>query len=190
MPPDAAALVRVSTEASVLQELTSTGSELDAAVESLFVANGWTALWDGIRLGAETLEDAFAEDAPGGGNAFPVVVAFTDGRDNNSADEQDTSYAGDGIDTSLEDLFELEAGGLRVPVYPIGTGDADEEELSELAEATGGAYFDLDDRSARRLQRDPRLARVVGRGLVHDRLRRPGHVRAADGLARPQGQEG
>ncbi len=146
---DGASLVRVSTEARVRAPFGRDRAALDAAIGGLFIANGWTALYDGIRLGAETLEDAFLDAAEAGAPApFPALVVFTDGKDNNSADEQDTAYAGDGIDTTFDDCAALEAGGVPVPIYAIALGHADREALDALAEATGGASYDIDEPNA------------------------------------------
>lgn len=139
---DGASLVRVSTEATLRAPLGSDRATLDAATDALFVANGWTALYDGIRLGAESLESGFSAD-PAAPAPVPALVVFTDGKDNNSADEKDTQFAGDGIDTTLEDCLSLEAGGIAIPVHTIAVGDADREELAELAAATGGRAYDI-----------------------------------------------
>ena len=51
-------LVRVSTEPSVLQPLSHDMTAARAALGDLHVKNGWTALYDGIRVGNETLGGA------------------------------------------------------------------------------------------------------------------------------------
>lgn len=156
-----ASLVRVSTQSQVLQELTDQPALLAAAADKLHVANGWTALWDGIRMGNETLGGDL-ESAPvstGDVHHFCTasrklaVVAFTDGRDNNSADEQAASYdqvkyPGDGIATSVDDLAKLRVDHISTPVYTVGIGrDVDEPSLMALSEATGGRYRRLTDLS-------------------------------------------
>lgn len=48
-------LVRVSTEAELLLGPNDDVNRLHAASSEMFITNGWTALWDGIRLANETL---------------------------------------------------------------------------------------------------------------------------------------
>ena len=49
-------LVRVSTNATVLSELTTDETDLEDSISGMFVNEGWTALWDGIRLGNDVLQ--------------------------------------------------------------------------------------------------------------------------------------
>ncbi|MBN1605763.1 MAG: VWA domain-containing protein [Polyangiaceae bacterium] len=149
---DRVALVRVSTVAKVLTPLTEDLDAFDAAVASLFVRNGWTALWDGIRVANEILaEDALGQvkGADGEiclGRTYRAIVAFTDGRENNSADEHETSYPGDGVDTTLDMLAEQEVLGARTPLHLVGIGPkVDPETLSGLADKTQGYYAAIDD---------------------------------------------
>lgn len=141
-----AGLVRVSTNVRVIQDLTPIAIQFDAAVDRLYVANGWTALWDGIRMGNETLERGIVVRNAQEPNtcvdaALRAVVAFTDGRDNNSADEHVTSYPGDGIDTTPDDLRDLEVFRGETPVFVLGIGDqVDEATLTGIATDTHGQY--------------------------------------------------
>jgi hypothetical protein len=151
-----ASLVRVSTNARVLQGLTSDGAALYSAIDGMEVNNGWTSLWDGIRQGNETLG---AMDQAGAGdldsfcadNGRVGIVAFTDGKENNSADEQDydhTEWPGDGIATELADLYAMHSGGATTPIYTLGMGDGvDGPALQASADTTGGRYQQLDDSS-------------------------------------------
>ncbi len=147
---DRVGLVRVTTQSEVVLPLTDDLDTWSAAVDGLFIGNGWTALWDGVRLGNEVL-DAGATATAGAGlevclsQARRSVVVFTDGQENNSADEHATSYPGDGIDTTLADLESLQVLGVPTPVFPIGIGNGvDEDALSELADTTGGTYAAID----------------------------------------------
>lgn len=149
--PDRVGIVRVSTEARVLTELTNNPKEFNSAVDAMFVSNGWTALYDGVRVANEVLDrGAFTLSSQNKewscvDRAFNSVVVFTDGRDNNSSDMQKTSYKGDGIDTTLESLAKLEILGVRTPVYAVGIGrSVDESSLSELSKRTGGFYSPID----------------------------------------------
>jgi hypothetical protein len=138
--------------------LTSDPTELDGAIEKLFVTNGWTALWDGVRMGNETLgagQDAGPElDTYDGSEAFCAakgkqgILVFTDGEENNSAHQElwSPDYPGDGFDTSLEDLLQLSVAGAATPIYVVGLGDdIDDDALTTLAETSGGRFVALDD---------------------------------------------
>ncbi len=156
-----ASLVRVSTNAAVLHPLTDDSAALTAAIVDGLRdgSNGWTALWDGIRMGNETFGgvvvtregavvwddlDAFCDASDRLG-----IVVFTDGYENNSADQQDydhARYPGDGYATTLDDLLRLHVAGQSTPIYTVGLGDdPDHATLSQLADATGGAHSSIDD---------------------------------------------
>jgi hypothetical protein len=102
-------------------------------------------------LGVEKAKDAKDLESFCDSTARAGVVAFTDGAENNSSDEQDYDhdrYPGDGIDTHLQDLFDLQAAGATTPVYTIGMGDeVDEAALEELSAETGGRYLHVEDSS-------------------------------------------
>lgn len=154
-----ASLVRVSTNSSIVQGLTSDASALAAAVDNLHVSNGWTSLWDGIRMGNETLGGEVEAQPVSVGDVHHfceasrklAVVAFTDGRDNNSADEKaavidPAKYPGDGIATTTADLAKLKVDHVTTPLYTVGVGhDIDEPSLATIAAATGGRYRQLAD---------------------------------------------
>ncbi|MGE0547422.1 MAG: VWA domain-containing protein [Kofleriaceae bacterium] len=154
-----ASLVRVSTNSAIRQELTNDRAALAAATDDLFINNGWTALWDGIRMGNQTLGGDIVVQATPKADArqFCVassklaVVAFTDGYDNNSADEQAATYdlakyPGDGLATNVNDLVKLRVDHVTTPIYTIGMGhQIDDDGLKELAEASGGRHRRLDD---------------------------------------------
>lgn len=150
-------LTRVSTNARVLTGLGDDQPGLDQAVDGLFVNQGWTALWDGVRMGNETLgaaanqtplksystEDEFCSESSKNG-----ILLFTDGQENNSQNQklESPDYPGDGIDTTLDDLGGLSVAGARTPIYAIGLGpDVDAEALQGLADDTGGRFLPLDD---------------------------------------------
>lgn len=145
-----AGLVRVSTEASTLAPLAADGAAWATAVDALGVRNGWTALWDGVRLAHEV--HAAAEQVRASadlsacvGEAHRAVVVYTDGQDNNSADEHPTSYDGDGVDTTLAELGSQQVAGIQPPIFTIGVGEGvDEAALGALAEGSGGAYLPID----------------------------------------------
>ncbi len=146
-------LVRVSTESRVVQGLTPNSIQFDAAIDQLFIRNGWTALWDGVRMGQEVLERGIVVKnvrAPNtcADGSMRAVVVFTDGRDNNSRDEHLTRYTGDGVDTSLGDLSAMSVFGSRVPVFVVGVGDRiHDANLGSLAASTQGQLALIDDYS-------------------------------------------
>ncbi|MEY4550092.1 MAG: hypothetical protein RL685_6287 [Pseudomonadota bacterium] len=144
-------LVRVSTAPSVLGPLTNDMAAARTALGDLHVSNGWTALYDGIRVGNETLGGAvLAEDAQNAATQVDfcavdpqrAILVFTDGYENNSSDEHASeNYPGDGINTTLEDLTRLQARGVTTPIYSIGLGDeVDHDALRGLAESSGGKH--------------------------------------------------
>lgn len=147
-----ASLTRVSTEASIVQPMTNDSTALSRAIDDLFINDGWTALYDGVRMGNETLGAAADPNATSdslddfcGSERTLGIVTFTDGADNNSSDEHETSYAGDGIDTLYEDLLNLRVAGATTPIYTIGMGgEVDHERLQGLADTTGGRYLHVD----------------------------------------------
>jgi Mg-chelatase subunit ChlD len=145
--PDRMGIVRVSTIAEVVADPSADEAPIAAAIDDMFVSNGWTALWDGVRLGRDTLAISQTDPTPNGQcypARVPSVVVYTDGAENNSADEHDTSYAGDGIDTTFDDLTQLQIDGTRVSIYTVAiSDDADSDSLEALAEATGGRHVDI-----------------------------------------------
>lgn len=151
-------LIRVSTHSHVVAEVTDDIQQVSAAIEALETSNGWTALYDAVRLGGETLDAAAGsgvESGPGDTVRSCVtprrhaIAVYTDGQDNNSADERgcgNCAIPSDGIDTSLEDLAALSVDGVAVPIYVVGVGDeVDEAALTTMAEASNGAYLPVDD---------------------------------------------
>lgn len=140
---DRVGLVRVSTEAALVQDLTHDQEAIEAAAQTLFVNRGWTALWDGVRLANEVLQAGSVDDRGAAScvdRAYRGIVVFTDGADNNSRDEQASSYSGDGVDTRFEDLLDLRIHDVRTAVHTVSVGDAAEEDLLEtLALETGGS---------------------------------------------------
>ncbi len=164
-------LVRVSTDSAIKVPLTEDESLLTEAVDELFITNGWTALYDGIRMGNESLGQSRiltdsphddgnndSDDAPSGGDETGDfcsddrklgIVVFTDGGENNSAHQRypaSEDYPGDGVDTNLEDLFQLEVAGVNTPIYTVGLGQrVDHEGLTSLALTSGGRHHRIDD---------------------------------------------
>lgn len=152
-----ASITRVSTNSKICTEVISDATKLRSTVEEqLFAGNGWTALYDGIRMGNETLIRSNANfdtktSSVCGNMPNRGIVVFTDGNENNSSDEKSYSYdrsrfPGDYIDTSLDDLLAMDVNGIKVPVYTIGMGtDVDHETLESLASKSGGRHFKVEN---------------------------------------------
>jgi len=129
--PDRVGLVRVSTESKTVQDLTEDTSLVQSSIDGLFVTNGWTALWDGLRTGNELLDGGAQASCELG--AYRAIAAFTDGKENHS------------VATTEDDVRSFTAGGAPTPLQLIGVGDAiDEGTLASLADDTGGHYTHID----------------------------------------------
>ncbi len=144
-------VVRVSTNATVLSDLTTDSNDLHRVVDQMYAADGWTALWDGVRMANEVLARGDTEALREAGRvcSSPVqraIVVFTDGKDNNSRDEHLTRFAGDGVNTTFDDLLALQVTNVRTPVFTIGVGRSmDEPALRQIAGASGGGYARIAD---------------------------------------------
>ena len=150
-----ASLVRASTQSEVLQPLTDDAAAVDTAIDELFITNGWTALWDGVRMGNETLG---AAAAPAGGFSDLAdfcdasrklgIVVFTDGQDNNSSGENmdtESELIDDGLNTTLQDVLSLQVQGVSTPIYTVGLGDeVDAAALQAISEASGGGFLPIE----------------------------------------------
>ncbi|MDX2055630.1 MAG: VWA domain-containing protein [Polyangiaceae bacterium] len=148
-PEHRVGLVRVSTVATLRGDLTNDAAQASAHVEDLFISNGWTALYDGIRLANETLVAGVGTNVSKPNcmeRGLRSIVVFSDGGDNNSADEHPTDAAGDGIATTLDDLLKLEVDGARTPIFTVGVGkDVDAAALTQLSHESGGDYVSIAD---------------------------------------------
>lgn len=144
-------LVRVSSQAQAIQELTGSPVQFDAAIDRLFITNGWTALYDGVREANDMLERGVLQVPVGSRNACAdqaarAIVVFTDGGENNSLDQNSAVEDGDGIDTELDDLTDLTVFASATPVFVVGIGsNLDRESLGALAGLTEGEYVPVED---------------------------------------------
>lgn len=149
-------LTRVSTDSSVLSPLTDDATAIQQQLDGMFVNRGWTALYDGVRLANETL-GASLDASPGDVTYTDVddfcdqskrygIVTFTNGYENNSAQQKLATLNDDGIDTELSDLEQLNVDSVGTPLYIIGLGDeVNDAELQGLSNATGGRYLHVND---------------------------------------------
>lgn len=114
---DQLALVGFSTRVDIVRPLTQNRDSLRSLVSKIY-ANGITAFYDAVDR---------ALDLVNAGNGIKVVVALTDGNDNNS--RRSLSAV---IKKSLK---------LKIPVYVVGLGDVDSYPLKRLASETKGQYM-------------------------------------------------
>jgi hypothetical protein len=151
-------LVRVSTDATVASPLTGDRAVLQQGIDDLFISNGWTALWDGVRMANETLGAGVSQgvnlETYAGASAFCAsernqgIIVFTDGAENNSRHQNlwSDKYPGDGIDTTFGDIASLKVRGAMTPIYAVGVGDdIDRGALTSMGAASGGRFVELDD---------------------------------------------
>ena len=122
---DQIALVTFSNEPRVAVNFAADAAPLVAAIEGL-QPTGETALWDGVRTGANLL----AERA----DLLPYLVVLSDG-----ADTVSQSAAGDAFGS---------ARSARAGVFSValtGSGESDAPALRSLADETGGTFFETRD---------------------------------------------
>ncbi|MBN1284809.1 MAG: FHA domain-containing protein [Anaerolineae bacterium] len=119
------AVLRFNEDIDLLQDFTETPGLAVAAIDEVVPINlKGTCLYDAAyeavtRLGA----------APQGRRA---VILFTDGRDELASGDPCSTHTRDDV-IDLATRYEA-----RVPVHTIGLGEVDEDELREIARATGG----------------------------------------------------
>lgn len=148
-----ASLVRTSTFSKIETPLTSDESKLRKEIDDMFVNDGWSALYDGIRMGNSTLTSdrtAGASSSTSGASDLcgtseqEGIVVFTNGRDNNSAEQKLAGKQGDAVDTTRSDLRNLRLGSTRTPIYTIGLGSkTDHQLLSDVASTSGARHLKL-----------------------------------------------
>ncbi len=114
-------LIGFSTDVDVSYSLNTSQDGIVSGINTLY-PNGETAFYDAVSR---------AIDEADKGDGIRVVIAMTDGNDNNSRE-------------SLRAVID-KARQKRIPVYVIGLGDVDQTSLKRLARQTGGlAYFTND----------------------------------------------
>ena len=128
---DQIALVTFSNEPRVAVNFTADPGPLVAAIDGLQPA-GETALWDGVRTGADLLVDR--------ADLLPYLVVLSDGADTVSQSASADAFG--------------RARSARAGVFSIaltGSGESDAPALRSLADETGGTFFET--RDARELDR-------------------------------------
>jgi VWFA-related protein len=126
-PPDEAEIIRFAKIVEPVvpdPEFTSVKGDLIAAIQAAIPVDqdfrDGTAMYDAVEL-------AVADTAAQGPGRRRAVVVIADGRDN----------------ISFIDLNELidQALDSGVPVFTIGLGDVNAENMQQLADETGGQYY-------------------------------------------------
>jgi hypothetical protein len=123
---DEACVVQFNSDVIIWQYMTTDTVLLKKAVNRL-PAVGATALWDGIYSGLLLTQTQ-------GSNQCRAVIVLTDGADNSSS-------------RNLQEVIAY-AVAHNIRVFPIGYGDdIREDQLSHLAQITGGNYYQTPDSS-------------------------------------------
>jgi len=121
---DEACVIQFNSDVTIWQYMTTDTVLLKKAVNRL-PAIGATALWDGIYNGLLLTQSQ-------GHNQCRAVIVLTDGEDNSSS-------------RNLEEVIAY-AVTHNIRVFPIGYGkDIREDQLSHLAQITGGNYYQTPD---------------------------------------------
>jgi VWFA-related protein len=119
-PKDEAEIIKFDAEIFPVQAYTSDQTLLTNAVNGAFPgAQAGTSLFDAVR---RSIDNTLARS-----NIRLAVVAVSDGNDFNSTSTLDQAIA-----------YGVEKG---VPVFTIGIGDVNAEQMQRLANETGGQYF-------------------------------------------------
>jgi tight adherence protein B len=124
-PEDSIALVSFSDTAVVQTGFTTNANDLNARIDAL-VADGETALNDGVILGLSLFESAPA-------NMLPNMIVLTDGEDTVSAASAD------------EALAATEAGDARVFAVALESSEFNPEAVSAVATAGNGLFLSTPD---------------------------------------------
>ena len=127
-PPDEAEIIRFAKTVEPVvpdPEFTSVKGDLIAAIQAAipkdFDFRDGTAMYDAV-------EQAVADTAVQGTDRRRAVVVIADGRDNSSSSIDLNGL----IDLALDE---------GVPVFTIGLGDVNAENMQQLADETGGQYY-------------------------------------------------
>lgn len=121
---DRAALVKFTSSATKLSDLTTDKSSVKTLVNSLS-ASGQTAMYTGLDMAIDMLSDKTQT------YGYKMIIALSDGKD-----EPSTTY--DGHYASLVE----QAKANNIVVYTIGAGTSVETSiLTQVAANTGGAYY-------------------------------------------------
>ncbi len=147
-------LTEVNTNSYVRSPLINSTEKLTNAYSSFLNRDGWTSLYDGVRMSHETLEDRFVFDdeiESACDSKRKAIIIMTDGKENNSNDQMYEEYSlddfpGDSIDTTVDDIRSLNSNYRKVPIFSIGVGaEVDELSLRNISESSGGTFRSLSE---------------------------------------------
>ncbi len=127
LPPDQMSIVSFSDSVTVNQELTSVKLDLNSAIDAIYSSGGTNIQ---IGIDSATVELIGANANP---QAMKFQVVLSDGQSN----------YGDSLSAAQT------AADNNITIFTIGFGaDADETELTNIANAAGGSYHHADDANA------------------------------------------
>jgi VWFA-related protein len=116
-PADRVAVIKFSDQAEEIQILTEDKTLVTQAIQSLRPEGQYTALYDAIIKGHNLLKSQ---------SGRRIIVLITDGKD-----------TGSGLFKSEDVMQELST--VSIPIYPMGFGNVNGNELKKMAELTGGS---------------------------------------------------
>ena len=114
---DSVGFIGFSSHSDYIQEPTSNISELKRKINAMDEVGG-TAFYDAVSLALDKIKNT---------TAIKAVIALTDGQDNESH-------------ISRKALIQ-KAKRLKIPVYIIGLGDVEKNDLGSLTKQMGGEFF-------------------------------------------------
>jgi len=124
-PDDYMEIIKFGTEITVTAPFTNDKDVLFNAIDNIpYDGDRATAFYDAVNTG---LNDGVALYENHSGNILPVVLGFTDGKDNRSHINRNKLV--------------LQAQQKQVPIYTIGYGSEAEYTLTYIANETGGRYY-------------------------------------------------
>ena len=122
-------IIKFGTEVTVAAPFTNDRDILNNAIDNIpYDEDRATAFYDAVFTG---LSDGMELYENHSGNVLPVILGFTDGKDNRSHITRNNLV----LDAQLK----------QVPIYTIGYGSEAEYTLNYIAEETGGRYFSTPD---------------------------------------------
>ncbi|MFO7962855.1 MAG: VWA domain-containing protein [Desulfobacterales bacterium] len=123
---DQAEIIKFATLVAVVQEFTTDKPALISAIETYPNVGTHTALYDAIYKG---IQDAALQTTH-----RRAVIVLTDGTDDDGT--------GEPMSTQTEQSVIALAQAEGVPVFTVGVGDANTAVLQNIADATGGQFYD------------------------------------------------
>ena len=123
---DEAEIIKYAAERRVMQAFTADPGLLEAAIKEDPGFSGGSQIYDALELAIANLSVRT--------NERKAVILLTDGREFDS----DATFVG----------VVAQANANGISVYTVGFGDTDPDTLQDLADLTGGIYYESDDSTA------------------------------------------